>query len=199
MKKKITFLLITSFLGVQLLTAQNATLDITYLSTPPTIDGSEADWPNDVPIHDLQYTINKVEPMLSESPRKFSSTAFPVSDLAGYFRVAWDDDNFYVFVYVDDDVNGTGDASWRTDNIELYFNCDLGNDLPYTGPNDGTDGNSNSNLTGSDGIRDAIQMRWPRDTSVDNRVGPNWVVRYWGIERFHSRRNSLVCSTCQWS
>ncbi|MFP4059794.1 MAG: sugar-binding protein [Bacteroidales bacterium] len=181
MKSKITLIMIFTVLNT-FVHAQDATMDVNYLETELTIDGSESDWPNDIPFIDLENTINKVEPPVSEDPMKYSSTPFPESDLSGYFRTAWDDDNFYIFVSVEDDVLGDADKGWQADNIEVFFNCDLGNDVPYEGPWDGSTQAANSNYEGSDGVVDAIQLRFVRDTTLDNTVGPNWVVENWGIE-----------------
>ncbi len=154
--------------------AQNAQMDVLRMpeSANIEIDGSEADWPNNIDFIDLTQTINKVEAMVSTDPKVFSSTPFGTADLSAYMRVAWDDEFFYLFVYVDDDVDANqGGKNWQSDNIEVFFNVDLGNDLPFDG--------ENSNYTGSDGKTDAIQFRFARNTELFPEAGPGWIIRDW--------------------
>lgn len=154
--------------------AQNAEMDVMQMpeSANIEIDGSEADWPNNIEYIDLTQTINKVESMVSTDPKVFASTPFGTSDLSAYMRVAWDQEFFYLFVYVDDDVDANqGGKDWQSDNIEVFFNVDLGNDLPYDG--------DNKNYTGSDGKTDAIQFRFARNTELFPEAGPGWIIRGW--------------------
>ncbi len=161
----------------QSIQAQDETLDVPYITTELTMDADESDWPNSVPYVELDKTINKIEPRISDDPLQFSSQPFATSDLSGYFRLGWDGDFIYIFVYVDDDVDANqGDAAWKNDNIEIFFNCDLGNDLPYDG--------NNSNYKGSDGVTDAIQFRWGRNLElytekVGKGAGPGWIIKTW--------------------
>ncbi len=166
------------------LSAQDATHTVGYIQPSTlTIDGDESDWPTGIEYLDLSYTINKVEDVVSQDPLEYSSTNFPASDLSAYMRIGWNMEFFFLFVSVSDDIDDSQEVAWKSDNIEVFFNVDLGNDLPFEGDN---------NYTGSDGKRDAIQMRFARDTAYyydleayNQYWGPQWIMEYW--DKFNYR------------
>lgn len=153
--------------------SQNASMTVPYLTNELTIDGNIDDWPLEIEYVPLENYINKVEGWVVEGV-EFSKTPFDQSDLSAQMLVAHDLKYFYIFIEVMDDIDGVqADTRWKSDNVEFFFNPDLGNDLPFNG--------TDKNYTGSDGITDAIQHGIARDTTINQGMllSPNWVTRYW--------------------
>lgn len=179
MKKRLLFNSLagmTLFLLLPLYATGQSALTVPYLTSELTIDGIIDDWPLEIEYVPLNNYINKVEGWIVEG-EEFSSTPFSQSDLSAQMLVAHDLKFFYLFVEVMDDVDGVqDDLNWKSDNVEFFFNPDLGNDIPYDG--------ESSNYTGSDGITDAIQHRIARDTTISKglNLSPNWVTENWNYE-----------------
>jgi len=160
-------------LGIQNPTkAQNQNLTIPYISTEMTIDGVIDDWPLTINYTPLEQYINKTTDWLVQG-EEWSSTPFDASDLSAQMLVGYDIEYFYLFLEVIDDIDAKQDAKYKSDDVELFFNPDPGNDLPYDG--------SNKNYTGSDGVTDALQITFGRDTA-EFEAGPGWIIRDWDYE-----------------
>jgi hypothetical protein len=149
--------------------AQSDSITVPYLNSSLTIDGDDEDWPyTKFEMIPMTHTVNKVEPWIVNGEIHDTSD-FPENDLSAEFMLAHDVEYIYIFVEVyDDEPVLSWDRPWKEDCIEVYFNPDLGNDVPFDGTN---------NYMGSDGMKDAIQMRFPRDTSF--RFMPYWIIENW--------------------
>lgn len=80
-----------------------------YTQTAPTIDGSE----------DTPWNIQQAEDIAINNQGTISSSA----DLNGSFKFIWDDNNLYVLVVVNDNVNHSDDEAsiYLDDGIEIYL------------------------------------------------------------------------------
>ncbi len=107
-------------------------LRIGKVDTAPTIDGSADDW-TAPQIHMSTYVYTEG----TTAPSGFLELT-DWKDLEMNFRAAWDDDNFYVFVEVIDDVpymNPTSGEPWNMDGVELCIDGDNSKDAS-SGAND---------------------------------------------------------------
>ncbi len=160
-------------LGLQSrLLAQDESLTIPYISTPITIDGEIDDWPVTIDYVPLNNYINKTKDWVIEG-EQWSKDPFDAADLSAQMLIGYDLEYFYLFLEVTDDIDGKQDAKWKSDAVELFFNPDPGNDIPFDG--------ENKNYTGSDGVTDALQITFARDTAAFDS-GPGWVIRDWDYE-----------------
>lgn len=91
------------------------------VSSPPTIDGSLDDWP------EQRHALNEVV---------YGATSWSGGDdLSGVFAVAWDSTNLYFAVDVNDDVfaqTTTGRALFRGDSAEIVLDAALAADFNST-------------------------------------------------------------------
>jgi hypothetical protein len=154
------------------LQAQNESMTVPYISTPIAIDGVIDDWPLTIDYTPLTHYINKTKDWIIQDV-EWSKDPFDPSDLSAQMLVAYDMEYFYLFLEVTDDIDAKQDAKWKSDDVELFFNPDLGNDIPFTG--------DSKNYIGSDGVQDALQITFPRDTAAFDG-GPGWVIRDWDYE-----------------
>lgn len=154
------------------ISAQNESLTLPYINTPLTIDGVIDDWPVSIDYTPLTHYINKTKDWVIQG-EQWSKDPFDQADLSAQMLVAYDLEYFYLFLEVTDDIDAKQDAKWKSDDVELFFNPDPGNDIPFDG--------ENKNYTGSDGVTDALQLTFPRDT-VAFVGGPGWIIRDWDYE-----------------
>jgi hypothetical protein len=90
-------------------------LGAVHLADPATIDGDLSDWPS-------------IPPVTLKGPGDVirSEKSYP-KNLSATLRYAWDAQNLYLAVEVNDDVfvqNGTGPDIWKNDSLQLAFNLD---------------------------------------------------------------------------
>ncbi len=145
MKKSILFFL--GFSMVSLMYAQHIeptrSMLVPALKDKITIDGiaDETSWSEESTVTEVY---NPIDEILSPS------------DLSGYIKLCWDENNLYVFASVKDDIacNYTGSgASYEYDNFEIFLDLD-------------------TTIVGSNYNYDAIQLRFNRGWAVQTCNAP---------------------------
>jgi hypothetical protein len=90
------------------------------------VDGNEAEWDN-VPKHKMRNYFPTDNNYAQKFPRVNKS------DLSAYFKLLWDDENFYVFVNIIDDeirVDAETPEPWYKDSFELFIDGDNSKNAP---------------------------------------------------------------------
>ncbi len=96
-------------------------------SVAPIIDGVwDGVW-NDV---------NETECLITDMVNTNSETPEDAADLSATFKAMFDDNNFYIFVEVQDSVIDYEFSDWQGDGVEIYFDGDNSHGDTYDGVND---------------------------------------------------------------
>ena len=104
-----------------------ALLVVPKTSVAPIIDGQwDAVW-NDV---------NETRCLITDMINTNSETPEDAADLSAIFKVFFDDNNFYIFVEVQDSVIDYEFSDWQGDGVEIYFDGDNSKGSSYDGVND---------------------------------------------------------------
>jgi hypothetical protein len=104
-----------------------ALLIVPKTSVAPIIDGQwDAVW-NDV---------NETRCLITDMINTNSETPEDAADLSTIFKAFFDDNNFYIFVEVQDSVIDYEFSDWQGDGVEIYFDGDNSKGSSYDGVND---------------------------------------------------------------
>ncbi|GAF92685.1 unnamed protein product, partial [marine sediment metagenome] len=100
---------------------------VTKTFVAPIIDGQwDAVW-NDV---------NETRCLITDMVNTDSETPEDANDLSAIFKAFFDDNNFYIFVEVQDSVIDYEFSDWQGDGVEIYFDGDYSHGDSYDGVND---------------------------------------------------------------
>jgi uncharacterized protein (TIGR01370 family) len=105
-------------------------IQASFAASPPVIDGSLADWPG-FPC----LKVDQNEQVSFGNPEDWQGP----QDLSGEACYAWDSANLYVALRMHDDAivqQFTGDALWKGDHVELWFDTQLQLDFDEEVPSD---------------------------------------------------------------
>jgi hypothetical protein len=111
-------------------TSNGPDIQAPFVANPPVIDGSLSDWPN-FPC----LKVDQGEQVSYGSPQDWQGS----QDLSGEACYAWNNEYLYVAVLVHDDFivqQFTGDALWKGDHVELWFDTQLQLDFDEETPSD---------------------------------------------------------------
>lgn len=127
--------------------------------TPPTIDSSLDDW-------------EKYEKFTSFNPTIKKENYINASDISGVFSSCWDEDNFYFFIKVTDDVVNqpfSGNLINNGDSVVLVIDSELEEDfnIPFLNSDDYQIEFSPGN---NDGGGPESFVRWPSNSPLKNAV-----------------------------
>ena len=96
-------------------------------SVAPVIDGqSDAVWD----------AVNGTQCLITDIINADSAAPENTNDLSATFKTMFDDNNFYIFVEVQDSVIDHEFSDWQGDGVELYFDGDYSHGEAYDGVND---------------------------------------------------------------
>ena len=139
---------------------QNANPIFSYKCyTPPVIDSNLDDW-------ELYEKFTGFNPTLKKE------NYVNASDISGIFSSCWDDDNFYFFIKVTDDVvnqSFSGNLINNGDSVVLVFDSELEQDfnIPFL---NGDDYQIEFSPGNNDGSKPESFVRWPSNSSLKNAV-----------------------------
>jgi len=139
---------------------QNANPIFSYKCyTPPVIDSNLDDW-------ELYEKFTGFNPTLKKE------NYVNASDISGIFSSCWDDDNFYFFIKVTDDVvnqSFSGNLINNGDSVVLVFDSELEQDfnIPFL---NGDDYQIEFSPGNNDGSEPESFVRWPSNSSLKNAV-----------------------------
>jgi hypothetical protein len=96
-------------------------------SAAPVIDGqSDAVWD----------AVNGTQCLITEMINADSAAPENANDLSATFKTMFDDNNFYIFMEVQDSVIDHEFSDWQGDGVEIYFDGDYSHGDTYDGVND---------------------------------------------------------------
>jgi hypothetical protein len=96
-------------------------------SVAPIIDGQwDAVWSD----------VNETRCLITDMVNANSETPEDAADLSAIFKAFYDDNNFYIFVEVQDSVIDYEFSDWQGDGVEIYFDGDYSHGDTYDGVND---------------------------------------------------------------
>ncbi|HAX17752.1 MAG TPA: hypothetical protein DCY00_04050, partial [Actinobacteria bacterium] len=126
---------------------------------PPVIDSNLDDW-------ELYEKFTGFNPTLKKE------NYVNASDISGIFSSCWDDDNFYFFIKVTDDVvnqSFSGNLINNGDSVVLVFDSELEQDfnIPFL---NGDDYQIEFSPGNNDGSKPESFVRWPSNSSLKNAV-----------------------------
>ncbi|HHT78654.1 MAG TPA: hypothetical protein GXZ93_02490 [Actinobacteria bacterium] len=139
---------------------QNANPVFSYKCyAPPVIDSNLDDW-------------ELYEKFTSFNPTIKKENYINASDISGVFSSCWDEDNFYFFIKVTDDVVNqpfTGNLINNGDSVVLVFDAELEQDfnIPFL---NGDDYQIEFSPGDNNGSRPESFVRWPSNSSLKNAV-----------------------------
>ena len=120
--------IITAMAGEEIAeVADKERLIVPKTSVAPVIDGE---------LDGVWHNVGEARCLITDIVNADSATPEDWYDLFGTFKAMYDDDNFYIFVEVQDSVLDYEFSTWNGDGVEIFFDGDNSKGETYDGVND---------------------------------------------------------------